>query len=85
MAYDINGSETTRYPASAQKLSEVIPIYEEIAGWSKEITVPPGHNDFAPLPEQFQNYISLIERSTGAKVTMVSFGPDRSDTLTVSS
>ena len=84
VAYEIDGSETTRYPASSQKLSRAVPVYEEIAGWSEEITVSPGSNDIDDLPKQLQKYISLIEGSTGSMVTMVSVGPDRSDTLVFS-
>ena len=84
VAYEIDGSETTRYPASSQKLSRAVPVYEEIAGWSEEITVSTRSNDIDDLPKQLRKYISLIEGSTGSMVTMVSVGPDRSDTLVFS-
>ncbi len=81
VAYDVNGTETSTFPSYTEMLSEVVPIYDEMAGWTEEIEPSPEHSDFNNLPSQLQNYIGFIERSTGSKVAMVSVGPRRTDTI----
>ena len=81
VAYEINGTETRTFPASAQVLSEAIPIYEEMEGWFEEIQVPSDSTSLKSLPDQLQRYLSFIERSTGSKVVLVSIGPDRKETI----
>lgn len=81
VAYDINGTESKIFPASAKVLSEAVPIYEEMEGWSEEIQIHSDLKGLKSLPDQLQKYISLIERSTGSEVALVSVGPDRADTI----
>jgi adenylosuccinate synthase len=83
VAYDINGTETSTYPASAQDLSQVVPVYEEIDGWSEEIQVPSDIDGLKSFPDQLQKYLSKIERSTGSKIALISVGPDRADTIVI--
>lgn len=56
----------------------VKPIYEDVPGW-QESTL--GINQFEKLPDAAQNYIRRIEDSVGAKVAMISTGPDRHETI----
>jgi adenylosuccinate synthase len=81
VAYSIDGTETTTYPASANILSEVVPVYDEVGGWSEEIQLSPSGDNLEDLPGQLREYLSLIERSTGIKVALVSVGPDRAETF----
>jgi adenylosuccinate synthase len=54
------------------------PVYEEIQGWSEDLT---GYNDLEQLPQAFLNYISYIENATGLPITILSVGPDRKQTM----
>ncbi len=54
------------------------PIYEELQGWSEDLT---GYNDLEQLPQAFLNYISYIENATGLPITILSVGPDRKQTM----
>ena len=56
----------------------VKPIYEDVPGW-QESTL--GVNQLDKLPDAAQNYIQRIEQSVGAKVAMISTGPDRHETI----
>ena len=56
----------------------VKPIYEDVPGW-QESTL--GVNELDKLPDAAQNYIQRIEQSVGAKVAMISTGPDRHETI----
>jgi adenylosuccinate synthase len=54
------------------------PVYEELLGWSEDLT---GYNDLDQLPQAFLNYISYIENATGLPITILSVGPDRKQTM----
>ncbi|MFX1484283.1 MAG: adenylosuccinate synthase [Promethearchaeota archaeon] len=79
IAYDYDGSELQTVPANAQQYSEVKPVYTEIKGWSQLSKAM----SFEELPNQLMDYISLIERETGARVAIVSVGPKRSQTIVI--
>ena len=40
-----------------------------------------GVTNFADLPKAAQEYMQFIERESGARVGMISTGPDRSQTM----
>jgi adenylosuccinate synthase len=84
VAYEIEGAETTSYPASSYTLSQVVPIYKELEGWSDELQVPVGFSGLNDLPDQLQKYLSFVERSTNTIVSILSIGPDRADTISLS-
>ena len=50
--------------------------YISLPGWKQEIK-----NDTENLPEQLWNYIQFIEQETGVPVSVVSMGPDRTQTI----
>jgi adenylosuccinate synthase len=54
------------------------PVYEELNGWHDSLDQV---QDIHALPEALHNYIEYIEKATGLPVTIVSVGPDRSQTL----
>ena len=54
------------------------PIYEDVPGW-QESTL--GIDKFDDLPKAAQDYINNIEQSAGAKVAMISTGPNRHETI----
>lgn len=55
----------------------VEPIYKSFEGWNGSA----GVREFDALPASARAYILEIEKITGAKVVIVSTGPDRSDTI----
>ncbi|MBQ1844667.1 MAG: adenylosuccinate synthetase, partial [Desulfovibrio sp.] len=65
-------------PQGENALAEVKPIYEELPGFSEDIT---GCRAFAALPGNVQKYIKRIEALTGVKVSIVSVGADREETI----
>ena len=54
------------------------PIYEEIGGWSENISKA---KDFGELPKNAQNYVERIEKLLNVPIVIVSIGPERSQTL----
>jgi adenylosuccinate synthase len=56
----------------------VEPIYEKMPGWKKSTE---GAASFDDLPKKAQEYLRFIERESGAKIGMVSTGPERDQTM----
>ena len=62
----------------AVALSDVVPIYEELPGWT-ESTV--GVQKLEDLPENARAYIRRIEELVGCPIDIISTGPDRDETI----
>ena len=77
-AYEINGKETTFFPANVARLSLAKPVYETLPGWSEELTEA---GDFKDLPQNAQNYVRKVEEHIGKPITFVGVGPKRSQTI----
>ena len=63
------------YDYSPELLS---PIYKELKGWNQDLTS--FHNP-EQMPEALNEYIAFIEREAGVPISIVSVGPDRTQTL----
>jgi adenylosuccinate synthase len=77
-AYQINGKETTFFPANMARLALAEPVYETVSGWNDELTEI---NSFESLPENAQNYVRRVEQLIGKPITFVGVGPKRSQTI----
>jgi len=78
VAYKINGKQTTEIPADVASYDGIECIYEKMPGWK---TSTEGVTDFDKLPKRAQEYLNFLERESGAKIGMVSTGPDRDHTI----
>ncbi|HOX83967.1 MAG TPA: adenylosuccinate synthase [Chryseolinea sp.] len=56
---------------------KIIPIYEELKGWSVNIQGISKES----LPVELNDYIKFLERELQVPITMVSTGPDRTQTI----
>lgn len=54
------------------------PVYQELRGWNQDLT---GLNNAGQLPDALNEYIAFIEREAGVPISIVSVGPDRTQTL----
>lgn len=54
------------------------PVYETLPGWSGDLT---GVTDEAAIPQELRAYIAYIEKALGVPITIVSVGPDRTQTI----
>jgi adenylosuccinate synthase len=77
-AYRINGKETTFFPANTPRLSQASPVYETVPGWEEEISQI---GDFHDLPSSAQDFICRIEEVVSRPITVISVGPERSQTI----
>jgi adenylosuccinate synthase len=76
--YEINGKVTDIVPADVQGLESIKPIYTKLKGWQQPTD---SIKKFEDLPEAAQEYLRFQERESGAKIGMVSTGPDRDQTM----
>jgi len=70
--YTVNGKHTDRMPYDVS--GGVEPILEPMEGWGKLHTE-------APLPASLERYIAMVEERVGVPITLISLGPDRSETV----
>ena len=80
VGYEINGKKTDEIPADVQGLEQIKPIYTKLKGWQ---SATDGIVEFDKLPKAAQEYLRFQEKESGAKIAMVSTGPDREQTMTL--
>ena len=74
--YKINGELTEDFPHELDGNEE--PIYESLPGWNKALTGVTSENNF---PVELSNYIKYIETKLHVPISIVSVGPNRSQTI----
>ncbi|NJN16920.1 MAG: adenylosuccinate synthase [Oscillochloris sp.] len=67
-------------PATTALLSAVEPVYEELPGWQ---TPTSGMRQFYDLPNEAQAYVARICHLVGARLGIISVGPEREQTIEV--
>jgi adenylosuccinate synthase len=77
-AYDINGKQTTFFPADASKLSKAQCVYKTLPGWDDDITEV---KKFDELPTKAKQYVNFLEKLLGKTVSMIGVGPKRTQTI----
>ena len=78
IGYDVDGKVSDEIPADVQGLDRIKPVYTRLKGWR---TSTEGITEFDKLPNAAQDYLRFQERESGAKIGMVSTGPDREQTM----
>lgn len=77
-----DGSTTEDFPYSlgdnAEGKGDIEPIYESFPGWKQNLCEVRNEDD---LPAEFKNYLAFIEKAAGVHVTILSVGPDRTQTI----
>jgi len=77
-AYQHRGRRIEEVPSQVQVLKECEPVYEDHPGWKAELR---NARNFRDLPRQARDYVRRIEELTEAKVTLVSVGEKRAETI----
>ena len=78
VGYQVDGKVSDEIPADVQGIERVKPVYTKLKGWKSSTE---GITDFDKLPKAAQEYLRFQERESGAKIGMVSTGPDRDQTM----
>ena len=78
VGYQVDGKVSDEIPADVQGLERIKPVYTTLKGWRSSTE---GITEFDKLPKAAQEYLRFQERESGAKIGMVSTGPDREQTM----
>jgi adenylosuccinate synthase len=76
--YKIDGKITDVIPADVRGLESIEPVYKNLKGWRQSTE---GITDQAKLPTAAREYLRFLEAESGARVGMISTGPDRAQTI----
>ncbi|MGM7684042.1 adenylosuccinate synthase [Cytobacillus sp. Hm23] len=82
VAYRYKGQLIEEFPPSLKMLAECEPVFEELPGWSEDIT---GVKSLGELPANARHYLERVSQLTGIPLSIFSVGPDRSQTNVVRS
>ncbi len=78
VSYKVEGKESVEIPAQASGFEKIEPIYTKLPGWR---TSTFGINCYDQLPEKAKRYLKFVEKESGAKIAIISTGPDREQTI----
>jgi len=78
VAYELDGQQTTIFPAHVDELWRAQPVYETLPGWKEDIFHARRWED---LPANAQAYLRRISQLIGRPLEIISVGPDREQTI----
>jgi adenylosuccinate synthase len=80
VGYRIDGKPADDIPAEASTWERIECRYNKLPGWKSSTQ---GITEWKKLPKAAREYLSFIEKETGARIGMVSTGPGREETIFV--
>lgn len=80
VGYKYKGKMLETFPTESWVLEKVKPQYRTLRGWKKPVK---GVTDFTLLPEAFLDYIKIIEELIQVKISIISTGMAREDTILI--
>lgn len=78
VAYDVQGRRFEDMPVNQSDFHHATPVYEELAGWTEDIT---GARTFEDLPAAAQRYVERLEELMGARISVIGVGPGRDEVI----
>ena len=80
VGYKFDGKVIDYFPASLEDVAKCESVYEEFAGWDESVANARSYDE---IPENAKIYLRRIEELTGTKISIVSVGPERAQTIRV--
>ncbi len=77
---DSDGKQYDEPPMDPEVLETLVPVYEEVPGWSEDIT---GIRVREELPHEAKHFLSRLQTILEVPITLVSVGPKRAETIVV--
>lgn len=78
--YRYEGQTIKEFPPTLKALSLCQPVYEEMPGWTEDIS---SARKFEELPVNARNYLNRISELSGVPIALVGVGPGRDQTLVI--
>ncbi|WP_103534687.1 adenylosuccinate synthase [Streptomyces sp. SM11] len=82
VAYEIDGERVEELPYNQTDFHHAKPIYENLPGWSEDITKAKTFDD---LPKNAKAYVKALEEMSGAPISAIGVGPGRTETIEINS
>lgn len=79
--YKYKGEVIDYFPYSINE-DEIEPIYKEVKAWNTDLTKLRNKEEF---PQELLDYVTYLEKQLETPITIVSVGPDRTQTIEMSS
>ena len=76
--YSLNTKKYDYLPFNESDQFSVRPIYKTLPGWSKSTF---GTQKWSQLPQNAKNYILFLESLISTKISIISTGPERNQTI----
>lgn len=76
--YQYSGASLEYFPTQGRVLDGVVPVYERCAGWKCDTSKI---NKYQDLPEAAKNYLKRLSSLMQTDISIISTGPDRSETI----
>jgi adenylosuccinate synthase len=76
VAYEYEGERYEDFPPNQTIFNKCRALYEEVPGWSEDISSARSSDD---LPKEARSFIERIEDLTGTRISWVSVGPARDE------
>jgi adenylosuccinate synthase len=80
VGYDVGGVKHDVLPISQSDFHHATPIYEELDGWSEDIS---GCRSFAELPKNTQAYVNRLQELCGARISGIGVGQSREQVIVI--
>ena len=74
VAYEVNGQRLDEMPMNQSDFEAATPIYEEMPGWSDDIS---GVRTFEDLPQKAQEYVLRLEELSKCRISSIGVGAGR--------
>lgn len=78
VAYRCDGKRYDHVPADIDILARCEPVYVEFPGWKSDTS---GARKWKDLPSKARTYLNAIAELSGARLSIVSVGPEREQTM----
>ncbi len=78
VAYEVDGVRTPEMPLDQTGFHHAVPVYEELPGWSEDIT---GVRSFDDLPANAQAYVKRLEEVSRCRISSIGVGAGREATI----
>jgi adenylosuccinate synthase len=78
VGYKVKGKKTSEIPPDAAGYEKLECVYREMPGWR---TSTRAAKSWEKLPAKAREYLNFLAAETGAKIAMVSTGPERDQTI----
>ena len=78
VAYDVQGRRMDEMPVDQSDFHHATPVYEELEGWSEDITAA---RTFEDLPAAARRYVERLEELIGTRISVIGVGPGRDEII----